>query len=158
MAFYLYRVNGGEVIGMSIESYGSLPAQFAELENPTETDGPGLSPPKIRIASEIRNATAGEITAFAAAELADETAATITLHKTHLDDASFRAPLVRALAELVLDEVNLLRAWTKAFKVEVAAATTLADLKTRVATLSTQDPRTKANVIAGIKTKMDGLT
>ena len=41
----------------------------------------------------------------------------------------------RAIAGLTVDEINTLRQWIAAFKIQVAAAATLADLKTRVAGL-----------------------
>jgi hypothetical protein len=56
--------------------------------------------------------------------------------------------LLRAAFDVTRDEVNVLRAWLAAFKTEVAAATTLADLKTRVATL----PATPARTLAQLKT------
>jgi hypothetical protein len=49
---------------------------------------------------------------------------------------------LRAEAKLIVNEINILRQWIVGFKVEVAAATSLADLKTRVATLPNLPDRT----------------
>jgi hypothetical protein len=54
----------------------------------------------------------------------------------------------RALCLIILDEFNVLRQWLAAFKTEVAAASNLTDLKTRVATL----PNTPDRTIAQLKT------
>ena len=43
------------------------------------------------------------------------------------------AVVARAAALVVRDEINILRKWTRDFKAEVAAATNLANLQTRVA-------------------------
>ncbi len=134
MAFYLYRINGGEALGMSTSSYGSLPTYFAEVNNPTEQDGAGLSPKKIYTGGVLRNATAGEITAFAAAKVADDKAASQLAAKSLLDDGVFSSPVVRGLAELILDEINILRA-----NDGLAA-------------------RTKTQLINAIKSKIDGLS
>lgn len=56
----------------------------------------------------------------------------------------------RAFANIVLDEVNDLRAWVASFKVEAAAATSLANLQTRIATL----PATPARTLAQLKTAL----
>lgn len=62
----------------------------------------------------------------------------------------------RALALMLLDEFNTLRQWTVSFKAEVAAATNLADLKTRVATLPTLNDRTITQVKAAYSNKISG--
>jgi hypothetical protein len=63
--------------------------------------------------------------------------------------------IIRALAVTTLGEVNDLRQWIAAFKVQVAAATSLANLQTRVAALPAMPDRTKAQLIAAIKNKID---
>lgn len=158
MAFYLYRVNGGEVLGMSVNGYPSIPSDLAQVENPTAPDGATLAPKKIFSGGALRNATAEEIAGFPALEAADEMAKTKTTVKLFLDDGDRRNLLSRAIAELIVDELNIIRGWTVSFKAEVAAATTLADLKTRVATLSSLSDRTKAQVLTAIKNKVDALS
>ena len=56
---------------------------------------------------------------------------------------------------VAVDEINLLRQWLVAFKAEVAAATSLADLKTRVATLPNMPDRTVAQARNAIHAKID---
>lgn len=133
MAFYVYRVNGGEVLGISLTSYGALPAQLAEVSNPSLPDGASLSPKKIFSAGAVKNASAAEISNFAVAEAADEKALSISGAKGVLDDGVFQVAVVRGLAELVLDEINLLR--------------TNAGLAVR----------TKTQLINALKSKIDGL-
>lgn len=48
----------------------------------------------------------------------------------------------RALADMVVSELNNIRQWLAAFKVEVAASSSLADLKARVASLPNMPDRT----------------
>jgi len=62
--------------------------------------------------------------------------------------------LFRAEALLVIDEINALRQWTVSFKAEVAAATSLANLQTRVASLPTLNDRTGAQALTAIKNKI----
>lgn len=66
---------------------------------------------------------------------------------------------LRAEAAVIIDELNVLRQWLAAFKTRVAAATTLADFKARVATLPATPDRTLAQAKAAILAKIDtGLT
>ncbi len=57
-------------------------------------------------------------------------------------DADARA--YRAVAAIMVDEINLLREWIVAFKAATAAATSLANLQTRVAALPDLPDRTLA--------------
>ncbi|SRR6266545_6597808 len=66
--------------------------------------------------------------------------------------------LIRAIAAVIIDELNVLREWDVSFKVEVAAATSLADLKTRVATLPDLSDRTLAQAVTAIKNKINAGT
>lgn len=61
----------------------------------------------------------------------------------------------RATLELMAQEINILRAWLSRFKSEVAAATTLADLKTRVAGMPSTPARTKAQIANAVKAEVD---
>lgn len=62
--------------------------------------------------------------------------------------------VLRAEAAVLVDENNVLREWLMAFQVQVAASTTLADLKTRVATLSALPDRTLAQAKTAIQAKI----
>ena len=61
----------------------------------------------------------------------------------------------RALADVLVDEINNLRKWTRDFKTEVAAATNLANLQSRVATLPTLNGRTLSQLKTSIDNKID---
>jgi hypothetical protein len=62
--------------------------------------------------------------------------------------------LARATAAVLVDELNDIREWIAAFKVQVAASTTLADLKTRVAALPNMPDRTLAQAKTAIGNKI----
>jgi hypothetical protein len=70
-------------------------------------------------------------------------------------DTQALAKATRGLALVTLDEVNNLREWIAAFKVEVAAATNLADLQSRVAGLPAMPDRTIAQLKTAIQGKID---
>ena len=78
--------------------------------------------------------------------------------KALLSDPIEHAKLLRALAEITKDEINLLRQWLVSFKAQVAAATTLADLKTRVATLPAMPDRTLAQLKTAMESRLDSGT
>lgn len=61
----------------------------------------------------------------------------------------------RAIADMVISELNNIRQWIAAFKVEVAAATNLADLKTRVAGLPNMPDRTLAQARTAYKNSIN---
>lgn len=75
--------------------------------------------------------------------------------KIILDAASDSGIIQRAVADIARDEINILRQWLASFKIEVAAATNLADLKTRVATLPATPDRTLAQLRTAIKNRID---
>lgn len=60
----------------------------------------------------------------------------------------------RALALIVLQEVNTLRTWLRDFKAATAAATNLANLQTRVAALPNTPDYTPAQLMNAIKGKL----
>jgi hypothetical protein len=86
--------------------------------------------------------TAGEKDAVDAAAAAALTTSLRSVANDITDASDSDGVKWRALALMLLDELNSLRQWTVAFKGQVALATTLADLKTRVAGLSTLSDRT----------------
>ncbi len=83
-------------------------------------------------------------------------AATIAATKADYDTTDRNAVLLRAVVATLLDEINVLRAWIAAFKVETAAASSLADLKTRVAGLPAMPARTPTQARTAIFSKVDG--
>ncbi len=63
--------------------------------------------------------------------------------------------LMRSVIAVAIDEINTLRQWLAAFKIEVAAASSLADLKTRVATLPSTPDRTLSQAKTAIQNKIN---
>lgn len=63
--------------------------------------------------------------------------------------------ILRAVVILTVDELNILRQWVMSFKAAVAAATSLADLKTRVAALPNLNDRTNAQARNAIEDHVD---
>jgi hypothetical protein len=61
----------------------------------------------------------------------------------------------RAIVLVAIDEINLLREWITSFKAAVAAATSLANLQTRVAALPDLPDRTPAQAKAAVTNKID---
>ena len=64
----------------------------------------------------------------------------------------------RAVAALVVDEINTLREWTVSFKTQAALATTFADLKTRIETLPNLPDRTLAQAKSAFISKVNSGT
>lgn len=62
---------------------------------------------------------------------------------------------LRAEALVIMDELNLLRQWLTDFKAQVAASSSLADLKTRVAALPNVPQRAKSQILTAIAAKLD---
>ena len=96
--------------------------------------------------------TAGEKTAKDAADAAAIVSSDQTVAKA---DCDLRAET--AIVQTLVDEINVLRQWLASFKVEVAAASNLADLKTRVATLPATADRTYVQARTAIRNRIDSL-
>ena len=107
--------------------------------------------------------TIGSIQEMSAAEktaVNDAIAAATTLQirtnaKTNLDNFNSGSLYQRAFADITRDEINILRAWITDFKADVAAATNLTDLKTRVAANSDLPDRTLTQLKTSIKSRID---
>ncbi len=74
----------------------------------------------------------------------------------NLTDAHARA--FRAIAALTVDEINTLREWIVSFQAAVAAATSLANLQTRVAALPNLPDRTLAQAKSAFINKVNSGT
>ncbi|RJQ24606.1 hypothetical protein C4577_07495 [Candidatus Parcubacteria bacterium] len=70
-------------------------------------------------------------------------------------DTDYLAKVIRALALTILEETNRTREWLMSFKTEVAAATNLADLKTRVAGLPDRPEVSASDLKTVIRSKID---
>ena len=102
--------------------------------------------------------TMEEKAAMAAAEAAALLAGQRSEGVSILNTAEGIGKLQRCIADIMKDEINIVRQWTVSFKIEVAAASTLADLKTRVATLPTLNDRTLAQLKTLIINKLNAGT
>lgn len=71
-----------------------------------------------------------------------------------LADPAGQEKLLRAVLLVLLDELNALREWLTSFKAATAAATTLADLKVRVAALPAMPDRTAAQARSAVAGKI----
>lgn len=156
---FLYRKNGGQVVGLSVNAYSGFNATYYDTAaNPALPDGKDLGTPKLFAAGTVRNATAPEIANFSVAQAADEMLQARQEASDLLDTAYPIAKLHRAVLLLVLDELNVLRAWITDFKADVSGAATLAALKTAVAADADLPARTNAQLVAAIRSKLSAGT
>lgn len=65
--------------------------------------------------------------------------------------------LSEAIVLLTMDEINNLRGWIVSFKAATAAASSLADLKTRVAALPNMPNRTTNQLVNALSAKLDAV-
>jgi hypothetical protein len=76
--------------------------------------------------------------------------------KDHLTlNPSAEMKLLRATVGIMVDEINVLREWLTSFQAAVAAAATLAALKTSVAALTALPDRTLAQAKTALGAKLD---
>jgi hypothetical protein len=108
------------------------------------------------------SATAGQIAAGDAVVAgfdwanADRNWLRATADQLATSDPAASSKLARAVVLVTLDEINLLRDFDAQLKAAVAAATSLANLQTRVAAISTNlTARTKAQLLSAIQSKID---
>lgn len=112
--YFLYRVSSGEVTSATSEQPSSAPEFLAwtpadpPAPDGMELGGPGVTP-KVYAGGVIRNATPQEIAGFAAAEAADQNLIDRSAAEQILVGIDSTAKALRALALLVLDEINALR-------------------------------------------------
>jgi hypothetical protein len=78
-----------------------------------------------------------------------------TAAKGHMDNFEDLGLVLRAEADVIKDEINILRARWNQFTADVAAAGSLADLKVAVAAYPDLDPRTLVQLRASIKSRID---
>lgn len=86
-----------------------------------------------------------------AAQAAWENTDQRTAASAAVTDTNTPGKVYRGIAAVLVDEINILRQWLASFKTEVAAATSLADLKTRVATLPATPDRTLAQAKTAVQ-------
>lgn len=168
----LYRISSNEVLKISTNGQSFADRDtgvFGSLTDPSLPDGTAvretlaggelgpmrvLGYAKINASGTVRNATQNEINTFAPAELDDENQLdadqAIDLFLTH---PQFRK-LMTAYSDIIKDELNNVRQWITDFKADVAAATNLADLKTRVAANPDLADRTLSQLKTAIQNRI----
>ncbi len=108
--YYLYRKNGGEVLGVSTEDVWTDSTYIGVFSTGAVLP---LDPPLWCDGAEVREATAPEIADFAANEAEDTVAEKQALAKDVVDGtAAYKQEIsrvLRALVELILEEINALR-------------------------------------------------
>jgi hypothetical protein len=109
-------------------------------------------------ATEVVDAVKSEADLAAEATAADvaqaASAAAFKAFQAELDNSQL---ITKGLALTILDELNRITNRIRDFDAAVQAATSLADLKTRVAGLLPIPDRTAAQLKAAVKTKVEGL-
>ncbi len=170
MTTALYRISSGEVIKISLldQQWSDRDATYwgilttAAYPDGTQTRDVDGDLRELGFANfadvggnTVRNAVQAEIDTYAAAQTEDENQQDADgaegLFLTHPRNRK----LMTALSDIIKDEINILRGWTADFKTEVAAAISLGDLQTRVATLPTLADRTLAQLKTQIQNRID---
>lgn len=99
---------------------------------------------------QVREMTVQEKAAVDAAILAAQIAANRTGAINNITFGSPEFVLLRGILLLIMDELNILRDWVTRYKAQVAAATSLANLQTRVASLPDVPQRTNQQLRTAI--------
>ena len=162
----LYTRNGIQLLTsgtLSIDSDTGLPV-FPIIWD-TDVDGGEIDPAKVGGYSRINDELVYSQEDFDAHEIAKDTVAVNDLAqfkaaiqaeaKKVIDELRADGLVQRAAMKLTMDELNIMRALWMSFKAEVAAASTLANLKTRVAALPDTPDRTITQLKTAIKNEID---
>ncbi len=126
---FLYRKNGNQVknAGTVAGSFDNWdPTYYDTITDPTLPDGKDTVPVKIRDGTTVRNATAPEIAIMATAEATDNKLIARTAAKERFDNDPIAKKYLKAIVQVTLDEINILRA------IESLPARTLAQAKSAI--------------------------
>lgn len=170
MTTALYRISSFEVVKISLSDQqfsDRNPTYWGVLTTASYPDGTLTRPlgGDLRVlgfakfadvgGNTVRNAVQAEIDTYAAAQTDDENQQDAdgaeTLFLTHPRNRK----LMTAYSDIIKDEINILRGWIVDFKVEVAAAANLGDLKTRIAALPDLPDRTLAQLKTAITNRIN---
>lgn len=162
----LYRVSTNEVVKISLsgQSFSDRePTYWGVLTDPTLTDGNqtidangnlrvlGIAKFAVVGSNTVRNATQAEIDTFAAGQTADENAQDAEAVVSWMNTRPQERKFVAALIKRIISENNLQAAQWNAFRAQVALATNLANLQSRVANNTTDMPtRTFAQALTAL--------
>lgn len=109
--FYRYRKNGGQILGESIDNIYPDDTYFGCLTNPMIQVGTvAVMTSRVWTGTVIRDATAGELSNFVTAAATDDTLVRRAVAKSMLDASLVNKTLFQALLQVLLEEVNTLRA------------------------------------------------
>jgi len=164
----LYRISSNEVVKISLsdQQFPDRDTNFwGVLSDPPFPDGTAVRDPagdlrvlgyaKINDAGTVRNAIQAEIDTFAAAQEDDENQQDATGAQALFLVHPRNRKLMTAFADIIKDEMNILRGWLTQFKADVAAANNLSDLKTSVAAQPDLPDRTLAQLKTAITARID---
>lgn len=169
MTTALYRINGGEVVKISLTDQtwpDRNTTYWGVLTDPSFPDGTEVRHVDRELrelgyakfadvgGDTVRNATQPEIDTYAPAQTDDED----QQDADGAEDLFITHPryrkLMTAYSDIIKDEFNAVRGWIADFKTEVAAASNLGDLKTRVAGLPDLPDRTLAQLKTAIQNRI----
>ncbi len=103
----------------------------------------------------VLDLSAQEIADIEAAQESENESALRVGAKEQFDGQHVTALALRCEAKAIIDEINDLRLWTRDFEAAVAAASTLAQMKTNVAALANRNDRTLAQAKTAIQSCID---
>ena len=109
------------------------------------------------VGSDVVEMSQGEKDSITALETAAYIASTRAGSSATLDDFGNPNLVIQALATLTLNQVNILRALWMSYKVEVAAATSLGDLQTRIAGMDDTPELTISQLKTAMKNQIDAM-
>lgn len=108
----LYRLNGGQALAISSDNatFDTRDTTFyGVVIDPAMPDGENVNG-KIVVGTTLRNATAGELAAFATAEATDTNLQQRVIAIVELDTDPVRRKVLRGIVSVLIDELNLIRA------------------------------------------------
>lgn len=111
-----------------------------------------------RVGLTVVEMSQAEKDAIAAAEATAQVAAVRTGAKLFIVNFHADSLFQRAVASVILDELNILRGWTRDLQAGIAGASSLAQVKTAVASLPSLTDRTLAQVKSAINSRIDDGT
>lgn len=120
---------------------------------------PAVAPKYLKqVGGQIVEMTQAEKDSIDNAEIVAQALSVRTGAKSYLMGFSDNPLFQRAYADILKDEINILRQWLADLKLQVALASNFADLKTRVASLPTTPDRTLTQLRTAINNRIDSGT
>lgn len=150
MGNYLHRTTKQYLVSVSPNELQEAPANY--IEDPDLSSVAGVPNRYWKITGDvITEMNQSEKDAVDASLLSDSRDATVA----QIDDVE---SIIRQMVVSIVRELNIVRNWTVDFKAEVASATSLGDLQSRVAGLPDLPDRTVAQFKAQIRSDLGNGT